>query len=50
VKDYEALLASTGEAKPLELAARFDIDLHKPDFWRSSLKVIGEEIQRYSTL
>lgn len=50
VKDYEALLASTGEATPLELAARFDIDLHKPDFWRSSLKVIGEKIQRYTQL
>ncbi len=50
VKDYESLLASTGEATPLELAARFDIDLHKPDFWRSSLKVIGEKIQRYAQL
>ncbi len=50
VKDYESLLASTGEATPLELAARFDIDLHKPDFWRSSLKVIGEKIQRYTEL
>jgi pepF/M3 family oligoendopeptidase len=50
VKDYEALLASTGEATPADLAARFDIDIHKPDFWRSSLKVIGEKIQRYVQL
>ncbi len=50
VKDYESLLASTGEATPLELAARFDIDLHKADFWRSSLKVIGEKVHRYTQL
>lgn len=50
VKDYEALLASTGEATPAELAKRFDIDLHRPDFWRSSLKVIEENIQRYGKL
>ena len=50
VKDYEALLASTGEATPLELAERFDIDINKADFWRSSLKVIGEQVQRYSQL
>ena len=50
VKDYESLLASTGEATPLELAARFDIDLHKTDFWRSSLKVIEEKVHRYTQL
>ena len=50
VKDYESLLASTGEATPLELAARFDIDLHKADFWRSSLKVIEEKVRRYTQL
>ncbi len=50
VKDYEALLASTGEATPMELAERFDIDIHTADFWRSSLKVIGEQVQRYLQL
>ena len=50
VKDYEALLASTGEATPAELAARFGIDIRKPDFWRSSIRVIEEQIQRYITL
>ena len=50
VKDYEALLASTGEATPAELAKRFEIDLQKPDFWRSSLKVIEENVQRYVRL
>jgi oligoendopeptidase F len=50
VKDYESLLASTGEATPLDLAARFGIDLHEPDFWRSSLKVIEEKVHRYVQL
>jgi oligoendopeptidase F len=50
VKDYEALLASTGETTPAELAARFGIDIHKPDFWRSSIRVIEEQIQRYIKL
>ena len=50
VKDYEALLASTGEATPAELAERFGIDIHKPDFWRSSIRVIEEQIQRYIAL
>lgn len=50
VKDYEALLSSTGEATPVDLAARFDINLRQQDFWRSSLKVIEEKIQRYVQL
>ena len=50
VKNYEDLLASTGEATPAELARRFEIDLQKPDFWRSSLKVIEENVQRYVRL
>ena len=49
-KDYETLLANTGEATPAELAARFEIDIRKPDFWRSSLRVIEEKIQQYSKL
>jgi pepF/M3 family oligoendopeptidase len=50
VKDYEALLASTGEATPAELAARFGFDVRKPDFWRSSIRVIEESVQRYIKL
>jgi oligoendopeptidase F len=50
VADYEALLASTGEAAPTELAARFGIDLRRPEFWRDSLAVIERRIDRYLTL
>lgn len=49
-KDYERLLASTGEGTPAELAARFGIDIRKPDFWQSSLNVVEERIQQYLKL
>jgi len=50
VKDYEALLSSTGEARPAELASRFGFDIHKPDFWRGSMRIIDEKIQQYTKL
>jgi len=50
VKDYEALLSSTGEATPAELAQRFDVDIHKPEFWRDSINVLAERIDRYGKL
>jgi pepF/M3 family oligoendopeptidase len=49
-KDYESLLASTGEGTPAQLAARFGIDIGKPDFWRNSLKPIEQEIEQYINL
>lgn len=50
VPEYEALLASTGEATPADLAARFGIDIRKPGFWEGSMKVIEARIQRYLEL
>jgi len=50
VADYEALLGSTGEATPVELAARFGIDIRKPEFWKDSLRLIEQRIQRYLEL
>ena len=50
VSDFETLLAETGEATPAELASRFSFDIRKPDFWRNSLKVIEERIERYVEL
>jgi len=50
VKDYEALLASTGEATPAELAARFGFDIRKPDFWRNSILILEEKVRRYTEL
>ena len=50
VPDYKNLLASTGEATPAELAARFGIDIRQPSFWEGSLDVIGKRIERYTRL
>jgi pepF/M3 family oligoendopeptidase len=47
VPEYEQLLASTGQADAATLAKRFKIDIRKRDFWKGSLDVIGERIDRY---
>lgn len=47
---YDDLLSSTGMADAASLAARFDIEIRTPDFWRSSLNVIGQDIERYESL
>ena len=50
VKDYEALLASTGDARPAELASRFGFDIRKPDFWRNSIRIVEGKVRRYLEL
>ena len=47
---YDDLLASTGNGTTAELAARFDIDLRQPEFWRAGIMVIEERIDRYIDL
>ena len=50
VPEYNALLASTGEAAPADLAARFGLELRAPQFWQDSLAVIEKRIDRYLEL
>jgi pepF/M3 family oligoendopeptidase len=47
---YDELLASTGLDDAAALAARFDIDIRSPDFWRGSLRVIQADIARFEEL
>ncbi len=47
---YDDLLASTGRDGAAELAARFGIDLHAPDFWQSALDTLIAEIDRLEAL
>lgn len=47
---YDDLLASTGMADAAELGARFGIDIRSPDFWRGSLAVIAQEVERFEGL
>ncbi|HYO48613.1 MAG TPA: M3 family oligoendopeptidase [Chloroflexia bacterium] len=44
---YDDLLSSTGLADAATLAARFGIDIRTPDFWRASLNIIKEDIDRF---
>jgi oligoendopeptidase F len=50
VQDYKQLLASTGEATPADLAARFGIDIRTRKFWDDSLDVIRARIDRFCSL
>jgi len=50
VKDYEALLSSTGENTPAQLALRFGFDIRGPEFWRNSVRIIEENVERYAEL
>lgn len=47
---YDDLLSATGLADAPTLAARYGIDVRSPDFWRSSLAVIGRNVEWYETL
>lgn len=50
IPDYINLLASTGEGRAADLAARFGIDIRDRKFWADSLAIIGEKIDRYCAL
>lgn len=47
---YNRLLGSTGMADAAALASGFGIDIRRPEFWRSSLNVIREDIDRFESL
>ena len=48
--EYDDLLSATGMADAATLAARYDIDLHDPAFWRSSLDLIVADVDRFVAL
>jgi pepF/M3 family oligoendopeptidase len=48
--NYDELLASTGMADAAELTGRFGFDIRTPDFWRSSLDVIRQDIDEFERL
>ncbi len=50
VKDYENLLASTGEASAADLAKRFGIDIRKRKFWEDSLAIYAKRIERFCAI
>jgi len=47
---YDDLLASTGSSDAADLAGRFEIDLKGPDFWRASLAILRDDVDRFEHL
>lgn len=50
VKEYDTLLSVTGKNSIAEVAAMMNIDVHSIDFWRSSLKLIESDIEKFISL
>jgi pepF/M3 family oligoendopeptidase len=48
--NYDDLLSSTGMDDAAGLAARFGFDIRTPDFWRGSLNIIREDIDKFENL
>ncbi|MBU3100192.1 MULTISPECIES: M3 family oligoendopeptidase [Clostridium] len=47
IHDYDALLSATGKNDLVDVAKIMNIDLHSIDFWRSSLKLIELDIEKF---
>ncbi|MER3558272.1 MAG: oligoendopeptidase F [Armatimonadota bacterium] len=47
---YEDLLSTTGMADAPTLAEQFGFDIRKPDFWRQSLEVMRQDVDRFAAL
>lgn len=47
---FDALLASTGRADPVALAADIGVDLRSPSFWREGCDAIRADIDRFEAL
>lgn len=50
INDFKELLANTGMANAIDLAANFDIDIRSQGFWDKSLSIIEKRIDRYLIL
>lgn len=49
-KDYDRLLSVTGKNKIADVTKLMNIDVRNMDFWRSSLKTIEEDIEKFLEL
>ena len=50
VRRYDRLLRSTNQDYAAPLAARFGIDITQAAFWRESLRVIADQVERFEHL
>jgi pepF/M3 family oligoendopeptidase len=50
VKEYDELLNATGKNNIKDVALRMNIDVHDPEFFRNSLRLIEKDIERFIEL
>jgi pepF/M3 family oligoendopeptidase len=50
VEAYDNLLAVTGDRNIADVTKVMGIDIHSVDFWRSSLKIVEEDIEKFIEL
>lgn len=50
VKDYDRLLSVTGKMNIVDIAATMGVDVHSIDFWRGSLNLIKNDIEKFISL
>ena len=50
VKEYDELLNATGKNNIRDVALRMGIDVHDPEFFRSSLRLIEKDIEKFIEL
>ena len=47
VNEYDTLLSATGKNTLVKVAKMMDVDIHSIDFWRSSLNIITQDIEKF---
>lgn len=50
VEDYDRLLSVTGKMKIAKITSLMGIDIHSIEFWRSSLNIVTEDIEKFINL
>ncbi len=50
VDEYNALLSATGKNNLVGVAKMMNVDIHSINFWRSSLSIITEDIEKFVNL
>ncbi|WP_330603013.1 M3 family oligoendopeptidase [Anaerosolibacter carboniphilus] len=50
IKEYDQLLSITGKKSIADVASTMGIDIRQADFWRSSLKIIEDDIEAFIAL
>ena len=47
IEKYDMLLKETGKNKIADVTAMMNIDIRSPEFWRSSLKLVEQDIEKF---